>query len=223
MDVKIEPSWKKLLQDEFDKPYFEGIVQFLKTEKLQGKTIYPAGSQIFNAFNKTSFENLKVVLLGQDPYHGPGQAMGLSFSVPDGVKPPPSLVNIFKELNKDLGVPIPRTGNLTKWAEQGVLLLNASLTVRANEPNSHAKIGWHTFTDAVIQKISVNRKNVVFLLWGAFARQKQIFIDSSRHLVLQAAHPSPYSADNFFGCGHFCKANDYLVKHGIEPIDWSLN
>lgn len=223
MNVKIEPGWKKLLQEEFKKPYFAEIVNFLKTEKMQGKVIYPPGSLIFNAFDKTPFEKLKVVLLGQDPYHGAGQAMGLSFSVPDGVKPPPSLVNIFKELNKDLGVPIPATGNLTRWAQEGVLLLNASLTVRANEPNSHAKIGWHTFTDAVIQKISVNKTNLVFLLWGAFARQKQVFIDPSKHLTLQAAHPSPYSADKFFGCGHFCKTNDYLVKHGIEPINWSLN
>lgn len=222
MDVKIEPGWKKILQDEFDQPYFAGIVEFLKTEKSQGKIIFPPGPLIFNAFDKTPFDRLKVVLLGQDPYHGPGQAMGLAFSVPDGVKPPPSLVNIFKELNKDVGIPIPRTGNLTKWAEQGVLLLNASLTVRVNEPNSHAKIGWHQFTDAVIRKISMYKKNVVFLLWGAFARQKEVLIDPSRHLVLQTAHPSPFSADKFFGCGHFCKTNNYLVQHGIEPINWSL-
>src|SRR5688572_4203445 len=203
MDVKIEPGWKKILQDEFDKPYFGDISHFLKTEKSQGKIIYPPGPQIFNAFDKTPFDKVKVVLLGQDPYHGPGQAMGLSFSVPDGIKPPPSLINIFKELSKDVGITIPKTGNLTKWAEQGVLLLNASLTVRVNEPNSHAKIGWHTFTDAVIQKISTFKENVVFLLWGAFARQKQVYIDPAKHLVLQSAHPSPFSADKFFGCGHF--------------------
>jgi uracil-DNA glycosylase len=222
MDVKIDPGWKKILQEEFDQPYFAEIVNFLKVEKSQGKIIYPPGSLIFNAFEKTPFEKLKVVLLGQDPYHGAGQAMGLSFSVPHGVKPPPSLVNIFKELSKDTGIPIPKTGDLTKWAEQGVLLLNASLTVRANEPNSHAKIGWHTFTDAVIQKISLLKQNVVFLLWGAFARQKQVFIDPGKHLVLQSAHPSPFSADKFFGCGHFCKTNNYLVQHGIDPINWSL-
>jgi uracil-DNA glycosylase len=223
MDVKIEPGWKKMLQDEFDKPYFAEISNFLKIEKAQGKIIYPPGPQIFNAFDKTPFDKVKVVLLGQDPYHGPGQAMGLSFSVPDGIKPPPSLMNIFKELSNDVGIPIPRTGNLTKWAEQGVLLLNASLTVRVNEPNSHAKIGWHTFTDAVIQKISEQKKNVVFLLWGAFARQKQVFIEQGKHLVLQTAHPSPFSADKFFGCGHFCKANSYLVYNGIDPINWSLD
>jgi uracil-DNA glycosylase len=223
MDVKIEHGWKKVLQEEFDKPYFEEIVNFLKIEKSQGKVIYPPGPLIFNAFDKTPFNKVKVVLLGQDPYHGAGQAMGLSFSVPDGVKPPPSLVNIFKELSKDVGIPVPQTGNLSKWAEQGVLLLNASLSVRANEPNSHAKIGWHIFTDAVIQKISELKQHVVFLLWGAFARQKQTLIDPSRHLVLQTAHPSPYSADKFFGCGHFCKTNDYLVRHGIDPVNWSLN
>jgi uracil-DNA glycosylase len=222
MDVKIDSGWKKILQEEFDQPYFAEIVNFLKVEKSQGKIIYPPGSLLFNAFDKTPFEKLKVVLLGQDPYHGPGQAMGLSFSVPHGVKPPPSLVNIFKELSKDTGIPIPQTGDLTQWAQQGVLLLNASLTVRANEPNSHAKIGWHTFTDAVIRKISLMKQNVVFLLWGAFARQKQVFIDPGKHLVLQSAHPSPFSADKFFGCGHFCKTNNYLVQHGIDPINWSL-
>jgi uracil-DNA glycosylase len=223
MDVKIEAGWKKVLQEEFDKPYFEDIVNFLKTEKSQGKTIYPPGQMIFSAFDKTPFDKVKVVLIGQDPYHGAGQAMGLSFSVPDGVKPPPSLINIFKELHTDIGIPIPRTGNLTKWAEQGVLLLNASLTVRANEPNSHAKIGWHTFTDAVIEKVSQVRSNVVFLLWGAFARQKQSLIDTSKHLVLQSAHPSPFSADKFFGNKHFSVTNQYLAKRGIDPINWSLD
>jgi uracil-DNA glycosylase len=222
MDVKIEQGWKNILKEEFEQPYFSEIAHFLKTEKSQGKIIYPPGPQIFTAFDKTPFDKLKVVLLGQDPYHGPGQAMGLSFSVPDGIKPPPSLVNIFKELSKDVGIPIPKTGNLTKWAEQGVLLLNASLTVRVNEPNSHAKIGWHMFTDTVIHKISLYKKHVVFLLWGAFARQKQVYIDPVKHLVLQSAHPSPFSADKFFGCGHFRKTNNYLVQHGIDPINWSL-
>jgi uracil-DNA glycosylase len=223
MDVQIEPGWKKILQDEFHKPYFGEIVNFLKVEKSQGKIIYPPGQQIFNAFRKTPFDQLKVVLLGQDPYHGAGQAMGLSFSVPDGVKPPPSLVNIFKELQADLHIPVPATGNLTKWAEQGVLLLNASLTVRANEPNSHAKIGWHTFTDSVIYKISLMKQHVVFLLWGAFAKQKQSLIDPSKHLVLQSAHPSPFSVDKFYGCRHFSKTNQYLVQHNIHPINWSLD
>ncbi len=223
MDVKIIASWKKVLKDEFNQSYFEEIVNFLKTERSLGKTIYPSGSMIFNAFDKTPFEKVKVVLIGQDPYHGPNQAMGLSFSVPDGVKPPPSLINIYKELHKDVGIEIPKTGNLSKWAEQGVLLLNASLTVRAHEPNSHAKIGWHTFTDAVIQRVSDNKKHVVFLLWGAFARQKQVLIDLNKHLVLQSAHPSPFSVDKFFGCAHFSKANNYLVQQGIDPINWSLD
>jgi uracil-DNA glycosylase len=223
MDVKIEAGWKKVLKDEFHQPYFKDIANFLKVEKSQGKTIYPPGSLIFNAFNKTPFNKVKVVLLGQDPYHGAGQAMGLSFSVPDGIKPPPSLVNVFKELSHDLHIPIPKIGNLTPWAEQGVLLLNASLTVRANEPNSHAKIGWHTFTDAVIQHISMQKHNVVFLLWGAFARQKQVYIDPVKHLILQTAHPSPFSADKFFGCKHFSKTNHYLVRNNIDPINWSLD
>jgi len=222
MDVKIEASWKKVLQDEFNQPYFEEIVHFLKTERSQGKVIYPPGNMIFNAFEKTPFDAVKVVLLGQDPYHGAGQAMGLSFSVPPGVKPPPSLVNIFKELHADIGMPIPRTGDLTHWAEQGVLLLNASLTVRANEPNSHAKTGWHRFTDAVIHHISERKQHVVFLLWGAFARQKQELINPGKHLVLQSAHPSPFSADKFFGCKHFSKTNNYLVQKGIDPVNWSL-
>lgn len=223
MDVKLEPSWKAVLKDEFSQPYFKDIAHFLKTEKSQGKHIFPPGPKIFNAFDKTPFEQVKVVLLGQDPYHGKGQAMGLSFSVPKGVKPPPSLVNIFKELHNDVHIPIPTNGDLTPWATQGVLLLNASLTVRENEPNSHAKIGWHRFTDAVIQHVSFLRKNVVFLLWGAFARQKHVMIDPVKHLVLQSAHPSPFSADKFFGCRHFSKTNQYLVRHGIDPINWSLD
>jgi uracil-DNA glycosylase len=223
MDVKIEPGWKEVLKAEFSKPYFLQIVTHLKTEKATGATIYPPGPLIFNAFDKTPFSQLKVVLLGQDPYHGAGQAMGLSFSVPDGVKPPPSLVNIFKELRTDIGMNVPTHGNLTKWAEQGVLLLNAALTVRAGEPNAHAKIGWHQFTDAVIQKISDERQGIVFLLWGSFAHQKQELIDATKHHVLKAAHPSPFSADKgFFGCKHFSKTNELLAKQGITPIDWNI-
>jgi uracil-DNA glycosylase len=223
MDVKIESGWKEILQEEFSKPYFMQIVTFLKTEKMSGKTIYPPGGLIFNAFNTTPFDRVKVVLLGQDPYHGPGQAHGLSFSVPNRVPPPPSLINIFKELHSDLGVEIPNHGNLTHWAEQGVLLLNASLTVRANEPMSHSKIGWAEFTDSVITKISRLKSNIVFLLWGRFAQEKQILIDETRQLLLKAAHPSPFSADKgFFGCHCFSKTNEYLVKRGIDPVDWKL-
>jgi len=223
MDVKIEASWKELLQEEFNKPYFEQIVLHLKTERTQKKIIYPAGPNIFNAFNTTPFDKIKIVLLGQDPYHGPRQAHGLCFSVQNGVPPPPSLVNIFKELQDDTGVKIPEHGNLTKWAEQGVFLLNASLTVRAGEPMSHAKIGWATFTDTVIKKISEGRKNVVFMLWGKFAQEKRVLIDESKHFILRSVHPSPLSASGgFFGCKHFSKANSYLVSKGIDPVDWSL-
>ncbi len=223
MDVKIDPSWKEVLKQEFTKPYFLQIVSFIKTEKMSGKTIYPPGTLIFNAFNTTPFDKVKVVILGQDPYHGPGQAHGLSFSVQNGVPPPPSLVNIFKELQQDIGVPIPNHGNLTHWAQQGVMLLNASLTVRANEPMSHAKIGWADFTNAVIEKISAKKEHVVFLLWGKFAQEKQGLIDETKHLVLKAAHPSPFSVDKgFYGCRHFSKTNEYLVKNGIDPIDWKL-
>ena len=223
MDVKIEESWKSALKQEFSKPYFQEIAAFLKTEKMQGKTIYPAGPLIFNAFNHTSFTNVKVVLLGQDPYHGPGQAMGLSFSVNQGVPPPPSLVNIYKELHKDIGMAIPKTGDLTPWANQGVLLLNAALTVRANEPASHSKVGWMQFTDAVIRRISDEKRGVVFLLWGKFAQEKQGLIDETKHHVLKAAHPSPFSADKgFFGCRHFSKTNELLAKEGLDPIDWTL-
>lgn len=223
MDVKIEESWKEVLKQEFTKTYFLEITTFLKTEKMAGKTIYPPGGQIFNAFNTTPFDKVKAVILGQDPYHGPGQAHGLSFSVPKGIAPPPSLVNIFKELQNDIGLPIPNHGNLTHWAEQGVLLLNASLTVRANEPMSHAKIGWAEFTNAVIEKISAYKKNTVFLLWGKFAQEKQVLVDETKHLVLRAAHPSPFSADKgFFGCKHFSKTNAWLMSKGIDPIDWKL-
>ena len=223
MDVRINETWKKALKSEFSRPYFLEIVNFLRTEKMAGKTIFPPGGLIFNAFNTTPFDKVKVVLIGQDPYHGHGQAHGLSFSVQNGVVPPPSLMNIYKELQSDLGCKIAAHGNLTHWAEQGVLLLNASLTVRANEPMSHSKMGWTNFTDAVIRKISDEKEHVVFLLWGKFAQEKQVLIDETKHLVLKAAHPSPYSANNgFFGCKHFSKANEWLVKHGIDPIDWSL-
>ncbi|WP_212005795.1 uracil-DNA glycosylase [Chitinophaga sp. HK235] len=223
MDVQIEDSWKEILKDEFNKTYFAEIVMHLKHEKALGKTLYPAGNNIFNAFEKTPFSNVKVVILGQDPYHGPGQAHGLSFSVPDGIKPPPSLVNIYKEMKTDLGLEIPQSGNLTKWAEHGVLLLNAFLTVRAGEPASHSKIGWENFTDAVIRKISDQKRDVVFLLWGRFAQDKQILIDATKHHILKAAHPSPFSAANgFFGCKHFSKTNELLLKAGIEPVDWRL-
>ena len=225
MDVKIEASWKEVLKEEFSKPYFEQIVYFLKTERMAGKTIYPPGSLIFNAFEQTPFDKVKAVIIGQDPYHGPGQAHGHCFSVQDGVPPPPSLVNIFKEIQADIGISIPPgKGNLTHWAQQGVLLLNAALTVRANEPFSHSKIGWATFTDAVIQKISALKTGIVFLLWGKFAQEKQNLIDETRHHVLKAAHPSPFSADKgFFGCRHFSKTNRLLQQEGRDPIDWMIS
>lgn len=223
MNVSMEASWKDVLSAEFKKPYFEQVVSHIKTEKEQGKTIYPSGSNIFHAFDATPFDQVKVVILGQDPYHGPKQAHGLSFSVQKGIPPPPSLINIFKELHEDVGIPIPQHGHLEKWARQGVLLLNASLTVRAHEPMSHAKIGWHHFTDAAIAKISEQRLHVVFLLWGKFAQEKSALIDEKKHLVLKSAHPSPLSAKNgFFGNHHFSKANTYLMKHGLDPIDWAL-
>ena len=224
MDVKIEASWKEVLKYEFTKPYFLQVATHLKTERATGALVYPPGQMIFNAFNTTPFEQVKVVILGQDPYHGPGQAMGLSFSVPDGVPPPPSLGNIYKELLADIGLPIPKTGNLTKWAQQGVFLLNAILTVRSNEPASHAKIGWMDFTNAVIRKISDEKKGIIFLLWGKFAQEKQVLIDETKHFVLKASHPSPFSADKgFFGCKHFSKTNALLMKQGLDAIDWDPN
>ncbi|MBS1771997.1 MAG: uracil-DNA glycosylase [Bacteroidetes bacterium] len=224
MDVQIENSWKEQLQSEFAKPYFSEIVKFLKVEKAAGKVIYPPGKLIFNAFNTTPFDKVKVVILGQDPYHNPGQAHGLSFSVPLGVAPPPSLVNIFKEQREDLGIDIPNHGNLEKWAEQGVLMLNAALTVEAHQPMSHSKIGWHHFTDDVIKLISDKKEHVVFMLWGSFAKSKQELIDKNKHLVLTSAHPSPLSAHNgFFGSGHFSKANKWLHNLGLKPIDWALS
>ncbi len=222
-EVNIAPDWKKALAREFEQPYFEEIITFLKTEKKDGKTIYPPGPLIFHAFDATPIKKVKVVILGQDPYHGRGQAHGLSFSVQRGVHPPPSLVNIFKEIQGDLGIERPAHGNLEHWAKQGVLLLNAALTVEAAKPNSHAKIGWHRFTDAVIRTISDECDAVVFMLWGKFAQGKAELIDKKKHLVLVAAHPSPYSADaGFFGCRHFSKANHWLEKKGEAPIDWSL-
>ncbi len=213
-----------LLAAEFSKPYFQQIALHIKTEKSAGKTVYPPGPLIFNAFNTLPFSNVKVVLLGQDPYHGVGQAMGLSFSVPKNINPPPSLKNIYKEMHDDIGAKIPVHGDLTKWAQQGVLLLNASLTVRAGEPNSHALIGWHQFTNQVIQKLSQEKKGLVFLLWGKFAQEKESLIDSTKHHILKAAHPSPYSALNgFFGCRHFSKTNQLLTKEGYDPVDWHLD
>ena len=223
MEVKIDPQWKKVLQKEFSANYFQQIPHHLRTEKSQGKIIYPPGSQIFNAFDTTPFDKVKVVILGQDPYHGPGQANGLCFSVKKKIRIPPSLINIFKELKDDIGLSIPSHGDLTHWAQQGVFLLNASLTVRAGEPMSHAQIGWTQFTDAVIRTISMQKENIVFLLWGRFAQNKITLIDTTKHFVLQAAHPSPLSAHNgFLGCRHFSKTNEYLVGHKIEPIDWTI-
>lgn len=220
---KIEESWKELLKSEFSSPYFIQLKNFLLQEKKSGQQVYPSGANIFAAFDFTSVEDVKVVLLGQDPYHGFGQAHGLSFSVPEGVRPPPSLQNMFKELRDDLGVPMPEKGNLQKWAKQGVLLLNATLTVRANSPGSHQKQGWENFTDAVIQKISSEKSGVVFLLWGKFAQAKEVLIDTTKHHVLKAPHPSPFSAHSgFFGCKHFSKTNAILRKQGLQEIDWSL-
>ncbi|MFQ3580046.1 MAG: uracil-DNA glycosylase [Bacteroidales bacterium] len=221
-NVKIESSWFELLHEEFSKEYFKNLVNFVKEEKSKYK-IYPPGSLIFNAFNTTPVNKVKVVILGQDPYHGEGQAHGLCFSVPSGIKPPPSLINIFKELNSDLGIPFPKHGTLTSWAEQGVLLLNATLTVRANSPGSHQNKGWETFTDAVIKTLNDTKTNLVFILWGNYAKAKQSLINPEKHLILTAAHPSPFSANSgFFGCKHFSKTNEYLIKMGKEPINWSL-
>ncbi|GBL35508.1 uracil-DNA glycosylase 2 [Filimonas sp.] len=221
MAVQIEESWKTTLKEEFEKPYFEGIVKFLKQEKQKGKIIYPEGKNLFNAFTQTPFDRVKVMLLGQDPYHGAGQAHGLCFSVQDGIKTPPSLVNIYKELKEDIGKEIPASGNLLHWAQQGVLMLNASLTVEANTPMSHSKIGWAQFTDAVIKKVSDEKEGIIFILWGGFAQQKESLIDSSKHIILKAAHPSPLSAYNgFFGCKHFSKTNALLKGQGKTEIAW---
>lgn len=212
-----------MLADEFRQPYFAEIKRTLLQEKQSGKTVYPPPSLIFNAFNSTPFDEVKVVILGQDPYHGRGQAHGLSFSVPDGVAQPPSLQNIFKEINNELGLPIPKSGNLEKWAQQGVLLLNAMLTVQAGNAGSHQNIGWQQFTDAAIRKISELRFSVVFLLWGRFAQNKAALIDSDKHYILKSPHPSPFSVHKgFFGCGHFKRTNELLTHEGFDPIDWDL-
>ncbi|HQK71964.1 MAG TPA: uracil-DNA glycosylase [Bacteroidales bacterium] len=220
MDVKIEESWKQRLKAEFEKEYFLRLVDFVK-EEYRTRTIYPPGSLIFNAFNLCPFDKVKAVIIGQDPYHGPGQAHGLCFSVRDGVPFPPSLVNIFKEIHDDLGIPVPKSGNLERWARQGVLLLNAILTVRANQAGSHQGKGWEQFTDAVIKILNEEKNNLVFFLWGAYAQNKGAVIDKTRHLVLESVHPSPLSAaKGFFGNRHFSKCNEYLTMHGIEPVKW---
>ena len=220
MKVKIEDSWQQHLVEEFDKPYFEALAAFVRSEYAR-TTCYPPGNLIFNAFNLCPFDRVKVVLIGQDPYHEPGQAQGLCFSVNDGVQFPPSLVNIFKEIQSDIGTPIPLSGSLVRWAEQGVLLLNATLTVRAHEAASHQRRGWEEFTDAVIKKLSSEREHLVFILWGSYAQSKERLIDTSRHLVLKSAHPSPLSAyRGFFGNHHFSLTNMYLQKQGMQPITW---
>jgi len=224
MAIDLEPSWLNLLHDEFEKDYMIKLKQFLIEEKEAGHKVYPKGSDIFNAFNHTTFDNLKVVILGQDPYHGPNQAMGLSFAVHRGVPVPRSLNNIYKELQTDIpGFSIASHGDLTKWADQGVLLLNATLTVQASLAGSHQKKGWEIFTDTVIRKISEQKQGIVFLLWGRFAQAKAELIDQSKHHILKAAHPSPFSADSgFFGCHHFSKTNEILKKENKEPIDWQI-
>lgn len=222
MTVKIEKSWNEALSNEFEKPYFAQLASTLHSEKQAGKTIYPPGPQIFKAFDLCPLDKVKVVILGQDPYHGPGQAMGLSFSVPDGVPAPPSLKNIFKEIESDCGIRMSGKPNLEDWARQGVLLLNAVLTVRAGEPTSHGSIGWQTFTDAVIKTISDRCDGVVFLLWGNYAKGKAPLIDAGRHHVLTAAHPSPLARGAFFGCRHFSKTNEILRSEGKSEINWKL-
>jgi uracil-DNA glycosylase len=220
MNVKIEQNWKERLSGEFEQAYFAKLTDFVRDEYGR-TTVYPPGNLIFNAFQHCSFDRVKVVLLGQDPYHEPGQAHGLCFSVREGVPFPPSLVNIFKEIESDLGKPVPRNGDLTRWADQGVLLLNATLTVRAHAAGSHQNKGWETFTDAVIHRLDAERKHIVYMLWGAYAQKKGSFIDASRNLILKSAHPSPLSAHKgFFGNRHFSRANDYLIAAGQEPIDW---
>ena len=219
-EVKINESWKGRLQAEFEKPYFIDLIDFVRNE-YKSQTVYPPGKEIFRAFDFCPFEGIKVVIIGQDPYHGPGQANGLCFSVRDGVRMPPSLVNIFKEVKRDLGKGIPSSGNLERWASQGVLLLNATLTVRASSPGSHQNKGWEAFTDEVIRKVSDEKSGIVFLLWGAYAQKKGEIINRTKHCVLMSAHPSPFSADRgFFGNKHFSKANEYLKSKGLKEIDW---
>ncbi|MEP0987264.1 uracil-DNA glycosylase [Ekhidna sp.] len=220
MSVKIEESWKQQLTSEFDKAYFQTLISFVKDEYAT-KTVYPPGSLIFNAFDHCPFDDVKVVIVGQDPYHGPGQANGLCFSVAEGVRHPPSLQNIFKEIQDDLGQPIPASGNLERWADQGVLLLNATLTVEARKAGSHQNKGWETFTDRVLEVVSNEKEHVVFLLWGAYAQKKGAIIDALKHLVLKAPHPSPFSAHSgFFGCKHFSQTNQYLTTKGLRSIKW---
>jgi uracil-DNA glycosylase len=220
MAIRLESSWKKLLKDEFDKPYFKSLSEFVHQE-YQNSTVYPPAKFIFNALDSLPADKVKVVILGQDPYHGPGQAHGLSFSVPDGIALPPSLQNIYKEIQTDLGVSSPRSGNLDRWVKQGVLLLNATLTVRAHQAGSHQNKGWELFTDAIIHHLADTKENLVFILWGAYAQRKGAFIDTQKHLVIKSAHPSPLSAFNgFFGSKPFSQANDYLKKHGESPISW---
>jgi uracil-DNA glycosylase len=220
MDVKIEESWKEKLKDEFDKDYFISLTQYVR-EEYRTRQVFPPGNRIFNAFNLCPFDSVKVVILGQDPYHNTGQAHGLCFSVTDGIEFPPSLINIFKELQRDLGIPVPRSGNLERWARQGVLLLNAILTVRAHQALSHENKGWERFTDAAITALNRDRENIVFMLWGNYAQNKGASIDSSRHLILKTVHPSPLSASRgFFGCSHFSKCNEWLIARGMEPIAW---
>lgn len=220
MSVKIDDSWAPLLADEFEKPYFQALISFVRSEYSQYRC-FPPGNLIFNAFNTTPYDKVKVVLLGQDPYHEPGQAHGLCFSVNDGIPFPPSLVNIFKEIQTDIGTLVPSSGNLTRWAQQGVLLLNATLTVREHQAGSHQRRGWETFTDSVIRLLSDTRENLVFILWGGYAQSKSYLIDGRKHLVLSSAHPSPLSAyRGFFGNHHFSLTNQYLISKGIEPIKW---
>lgn len=220
--ASIEESWKAVLAEQFNSPYFKELKTFLLFEKKK-YVVYPPGKEIFAAFNSTPFNSVKVVIIGQDPYHGPQQAHGLCFSVRKGIKAPPSLQNIFKELSNDIGLEIPKHGDLTAWSKQGVLLLNATLTVRARLAGSHQNKGWELFTDSVIKAVSEQREKVVFILWGSYAKNKAQLIDANKHCILKAAHPSPYSADNgFFGCKHFSKVNDYLIKNNLEPVNWSF-
>ena len=223
IDPNIHESWKEHLIEEFNQPYFQALKKFLVEEK-NTQVVYPPGDKIFAAFDRTPFDRVKVVILGQDPYHGKGQAHGLCFSVPPGITSPPSLVNIFKELHNDVGMPMPNHGNLESWADQGVLLLNATLTVRANQAGSHQNKGWENFTDTVIRKISDAREGVVFILWGRYAQAKESLIDAARHHILKAAHPSPFSAHSgFFGCRHFSKTNEILQSRDLEPVNWTLS
>ena len=222
LNVQLESGWKIQMEKELNKPYFGELVHFLQKEKSCNHIIYPSESQIFAAFDNTPFDKVKVVIIGQDHYHGEGQANGLCFSVGPGIRTPPSLKNIFKELFRDLGISIPQNGDLLPWAKQGVLLLNATFTVRANQAGSHQKKGWEQFSDAIIKSVSDNKENIVFMLWGNYAKQKAICVDRTKHLVLEATHPSPLARSGFSGCAHFSKANEYLLKNNIQPIDWRL-